>query len=163
MALLCRLQSQLDWIPTTSKMSSSGPTSILPKYWRMLVSNSHSSSRNRIHCCTPTTPSPFISTTFSNNSCCNSNRNFFCSSDSNPLRHPCSIHPNQGFRLRCRNVFLPLFMPPPSWSNSNSAGSLNLEHLVGPIQKTMGMKTGMNRTKRRKSSSPRTGLKYRRR
>ena len=158
MALLCRLQSQLGWIPTTSKMSSSGSTSILPKYWRMLVTSSNSSSRDRIHCCTPTTSSPLISTTFSNNS----NSNFFSSSDSNPLRHPCSIHPNQGFRLRRRNVFLPLFMPPPSWSNSDSAGSLNLEHLVGPIQKTMGIKTGKNRTKRRKSSSSRTCLKYRR-
>ena len=35
----------------------------------------------------------------------------------------------------------------------NSAGSLNLEHLVGSIQKTMaqGVKTGKNRTKRHKS------------
>ena len=151
MALLCRLQSQLGWIPTTSKMSSLGPTSILPKYWRMLVSNSNSSSQNRIHCCTPTTPSPLISTTFSKNRCCNSNSNFFCSSDSNPLRHPCPSHPNQYLRLRCRKVFLPLFMPPPpSLNNGNSVGSLNLERLVGSIQKMIGMRMGKSRTKRRK-------------
>ena len=90
MVLLCRLQSQLGCVSTMSKTSSSGPISISPKYWRMLVSNSNSSSPNRIHYRTPTT---LIGTTFSNNSYCNSNSNSFCSSNTNPLRHPCPAHP----------------------------------------------------------------------
>ena len=52
-----------------SKMLTSGPTSNLPKFWWMLVSNSKSSSPNRIHCRMLTKPSLF-STTFSDNNYC---------------------------------------------------------------------------------------------